>query len=233
MLGLSEKLHMDGGGILSYTALSHMEDSMRKPRVEKKCVICGAGFSVVSSRSESAKTCGLVCRGKFIANVQDSKRVRLSCKACSKVFAVPKSHEARRVYCSMGCADSHRNDNMAQGEESPNWKGGRTMHSCGYVYVSSIGHPYISKSHGHYVFEHRLVIESVMREKAPGHHFLICHDGVEYLRPEVWVHHADRDRQNNAIGNLVACTPSAHVQIHAGITPMQEHVWAEAGTPLN
>jgi len=216
---------LDRGAVLLYTPSFQWEIAMRKPRVDKVCVICDAEFTVVSSRAKSAKTCSLECRGKLLAQGYEEKRVKLNCKACGSLFSVPKCHEVRRVYCSMKCADAHRNDKMPAGEESWNWQGGRTMHSGGYVYLTKPNHPY--RSSNNYVFEHRLVMENELRSKSPGHPFLVMHDGVEYLNPEIHVHHLDEDKTHNEASNLLACTASAHRVIHNGDAPMFGHVWPE------
>ena len=212
-------------GHFLYNVLLNQECAMRKPRVEKVCVICGSYFTVIASRAKSAKTCGVECRGQLIAQSYKEKRSRLSCKACGKLFFVPKCHTARRVYCSMQCADSHRGDHVGIGEQCHNWKGGKVLHCEGYIYVAAQGHPYTSSNN--YVFEHRLVIEGELRKESPGHPFLIEHDGIEYLRPEIHVHHIDEDKHNNLPSNLLACTAAAHRTIHHGCAPMSGHVWPD------
>lgn len=197
----------------------------QKNRVEKVCVICGADFEVIQSRAKSAKTCGLECRGKLIGKNYEDQRVRLNCKACGNIYSVPKCHANRRVYCSMKCADAHRNDNMPSGEKSCHWQGGTTIHSSGYLYITVTGHPYGSSDS--YIFEHRIVAESRLRERSPGHPFLIEHKGVEYLRTGIVVHHIDEVKLNNDPDNLLICTAAAHRAIHNGDAPMKGHVWPE------
>lgn len=194
-------------------------------KIDKHCVICGDGFSVIPSRAKSAKTCGLVCRGKFIAKGYEDSRAKLNCKTCGKVFSVPKCHKDRRSHCSMKCADGHRNFTMPTGEKSWNWKGGTTVHSGGYLYLTAAGHPCCNSNN--YVFEHRLVMEAALREQSPGHPFLFEHNGVEYLRTEISVHHINENRQSNSIENLLACTAAAHRTIHDGREPMKGHVWPD------
>lgn len=215
---------LDKGVPLWYNSSIQSGDVMSK--VNKTCVICNKGFAVISSRAESAKTCGLECRGKLIAKKYEDDRSKLKCKACGGAFSVPTCHEARRSYCSMECADAHRNDNMGRGSEANSWKGGRVKHSGGYIYIQSMGHPYAT-SRTLYVFEHRLVTEDRMRVESPGHKFLIEIGGVKYLRQEIQVHHVDEDRQNNAPSNLLACTAQAHRAIHNGGAPVTGEVWPE------
>jgi ribosomal protein L24E len=77
----------------------------------------------------------------------------------------------------------------------PTWKGGRNIDHNGYVEVHSPDSPRAGRVHGVYVFEHILVVE-----RALGH----------TLRVDAPVHHVDRDKQNNANTNLVACDSAAY-----------------------
>lgn len=67
-------------------------------RVEKKCVICGAGFTVIKARGTTAKYCSRSCYYKS-GNGRGSREH--SCKHCHKKFRTPPSHD--RVYCSRAC----------------------------------------------------------------------------------------------------------------------------------
>ena len=69
----------------------------------------------------------------------------------------------------------------------PGWRGGKSAHSDGYIYVSCPGHPHALKL-GHYVLEHRLVMEKH-----------IC----RYLDPKEVVHHINGIRNDNRIENLM------------------------------
>lgn len=82
------------------------------------------------------------------------------------------------------------------GKQSCHWKGGRSIHSAGYVLIRSPEHPY--KANG-YVFEHRLVMER--------------HIG-RYLNPEEVVHHINGIRDDNRIENLVLTTNRNHPHYH-------------------
>lgn len=68
---------------------------------------------------------------------------------------------------------------------NPNWKGGRTVASNGYVLIRSPGHP-MADSRG-YVYEHRLVMsEAIGRALEPGEQ----------------VHHRNGDKTDNRPENL-------------------------------
>src|SRR5205823_198466 len=56
----------------------------------------------------------------------------------------------------------------ATGPANPNWKGGRTRHERGYVYVRAPGHPR-ARTNAQVVFEHILVMEAMLgRHLVPG-----------------------------------------------------------------
>lgn len=71
------------------------------------------------------------------------------------------------------------------GEEHPNWKGGRYRNAEGYIYILKPEHPHANKQG--YVFEHRLVIESFLKD---------------YLTPKEVVHHINEITDDNRLSNL-------------------------------
>ena len=81
---------------------------------------------------------------------------------------------------------------------NPNWRGGKTIGSNGYVKVLvGTGH-HLADSKG-YAYEHRLLAEKKL--------------GRRLLHNEV-VHHADANRENNSVDNLVVYSSAAehHVE---------------------
>lgn len=191
--------------------------------VTKTCQVCGVEFKVPLARADTAKTCSQKCRGVLIAQAYRDKKARLICKACGVAFYVPPCHADRRVFCSDKCADPHRHYNHPKGNQHYRWTGGRFRHTDGYLYYRVEGHPF---GDGHYVFEHRLVMEDWMREEAPDHPFLVvAGDGLTYLRPGIVVHHINENKRDNRRMNLLACTAAAHRDIHDGRAPMAGEVW--------
>lgn len=88
--------------------------------------------------------------------------------------------------------------NHARGEQSHNWRGGRTERSMGYIGVLCHGHPRATSS-GH-VLEHILIAE-----KALGH----------ILPVKARVHHVNGHRGQNTNSNLVICENQAyHLLLH-------------------
>lgn len=195
--------------------------------VEKKCAICGDAFSVPRWRESSAKTCSQKCRGALIAQSYAEKRATVVCKACGNNFSTPQCHAHRRIYCSRKCAASAYEYSGPKAEKHYAWKGGVANHAEGYRYVRVPNHPFGTINTVGYVFEHRVVMEEMMRRAAPNHPFLTQINGQLYLRPKIEVHHINLAKSDNRPRNLLACTQVAHREIHHGKPPMHGEVWPE------
>lgn len=195
--------------------------------VERQCVICECVFKVPAHRAETAKTCSPKCHGRLTAQRYAQARPTLKCSACGAQFQAPRSHEQRRVYCSRKCADGAYVHAGPVGDKHYAWVGGTTIHASGYRYVRTPSHPFGTINSNGYVFEHRVVMEGMLREKAPEHPFLIEIDGQRYLRPGISVHHINGIKRDNRPSNLLACTNAAHRAIHSGQAPMHGEVWPE------
>jgi len=83
------------------------------------------------------------------------------------------------------------------GNKNANWKGGKRMDKCGYIYLYVPDHPY--KAANNVVFEHRLVMEKYLGR---------------YLKPNEFIHHKNGDRKDNKIENLQIITASEHARYH-------------------
>jgi hypothetical protein len=196
------------------------------PKIVKTCEYCDEPFEVWPSRAGTAKTCSKSCFGKLAALKYRKSWLSKDCDFCGKLFSFPKIQEGRRKCCSYECAaEIDRLRHHSTDEDCYNWKGGKTKHSDGYIYVYAKGHPLAN--HGPYVLEHRLVIEGWMRNEDPSHNFLMWIEGTLYLRPKIKVHHIDEDKSNNKPENLLACTSASHHLIHAGKPPMKGQTWPE------
>lgn len=195
------------------------------PKVERLCGGCGKSFEVWPNRAETAKFCSPACRDAENAARYDAARPKRICMICGVAFDCPPSHALRRKSCcSLTCAaEVSRRREGPKGSDNLNWKGGSSVHAEGYIYRHAGEHPFAKC--GRYVFEHRLVMEAWMRDKAPDHHFLVEVAGVKYLRAEIEVHHRNENKCDNRIANLLACTKGAHLSIHSGYPPMEGEVW--------
>lgn len=100
------------------------------------------------------------------------------------VMAIPEPNQRAR-------AKQHR-------EQNPNWRGGRSIASNGYVLLRvGVGH-HLADVRG-YAYEHRVVAESKIGRR---------------LMPGELVHHIDGNKQNNAPENLEVCTGNAEHFLH-------------------
>jgi hypothetical protein len=195
------------------------------PKILKNCIACGVDFEVDQSRDKTARACSRVCSGVLAAKKYEASRVVKNCEVCGGAFSVPQCHDERSRCCSRKCSANLPDRKRVTGENHYMWKGGKTMHADGYVYVLEEDHPFQSLQK--YVFEHRLKMEEKMRAVVPDHPFLIEISGVKYLRPEIDVHHINHVKTDNGVKNLLACTKSAHRSIHNGGRPMKGESWPE------
>lgn len=183
--------------------------------VKKVCGDCGRTFRVPPSRAKTARYCSIKCAAPHRMEGL-GRSLMLVCPTCKNEFKVPRSHKDRWKHCSVRCQNEdpqrvQARADRGRGEGNPNWKGGRTRHSEGYVYVSAPDHPFASNG---YVLEHRLVMERWLRENDPESPFLVKLGDNLFLSPDFLVHHEDENRQNNAIGNLVCMTRPEHNKHH-------------------
>lgn len=114
------------------------------------------------------------------------------CPKCGKLRWVENSQK-RLARCCPKCANK---GSFAKGAEHSSWKGGRIKDSKGYIKVYTPGHPYANK--GHYVFEHRLVMEKMIGR---------------YLLPGEIVHHRNGIRDDNSEINLQLMSSRKHSQV--------------------
>lgn len=128
------------------------------------------------------------------------------CKNCGKQMCTRTAHDRRKEMCSLSCNSLWRNkhyiynkDSWPRGTAHRNWKTGKTMHSSGYVYLQTRGHPRAKSHTGDYVMEHIVVYEQY-------HKCCMLKWGV--------VHHINEVRNDNRIENLQGMTLSKHVSYH-------------------
>jgi len=141
----------------------------------------------------------------------------LSCEECGNTKYIPLHRLKTFHYCSHKCSSKHSQKKRIYtslkeetkkkisstltgryiGENAPRWKGGRTRHKDGYIYISSPNHPY--RDHHGYVFEHRLVMEKEINR---------------HLMPEEHIHHLNGIKDDNRIENLKIVTNSEHLKLH-------------------
>jgi len=123
---------------------------------------------------------------------------------CGNMKTVRRGHLISGDTSSCGCyRDKSSSDRIKRwrhkqiGPNHPNWIGGRYKSKEGYIYCIAKDHPY-AVDNG-YVLEHRLVMER--------------HLG-RYLLPTEIVHHIDRKKDNNSLGNLILFASHAEHMLH-------------------
>lgn len=88
--------------------------------------------------------------------------------------------------------------NIKIGESNPNWKGGKRLHTNGYVTVKVVPGSHLDIGNG-YAYEHRVVAETkIGRQLLPGEE----------------VHHINHDRKDNRPENLEVVTGEEHGVAH-------------------
>ncbi len=136
------------------------------------------------------------------------KMVWIRCEWCGRMKEVERRNLKRGQgrFCSRKCSGRWHALNRPEmfkgqaGAKNPNWKGGRTLHTRGYVYQYAPEHPRASNG---YVFEHILVAEEKL--------------GRQLMSGEV-VHHCDGRKDNNHPDNIeVFANTGAHSRYHAKI----------------
>jgi hypothetical protein len=142
--------------------------------------------------------------------MEDIMPVKKICINCNKEFMTKYLRKNIAKFCSKHC----KYQNMRGGQHSEktkqkmsishkgpkhwNWKGGKTTHKLGYVYVLAHDHPFRNKDD--YVFEHRLVMEKKLNR---------------YLQPQERVHHINHIKNDNRIENLMLfANESEHHKFH-------------------
>lgn len=167
----------------------------RKTYREAICPVCGQKF--VSKYRGKREGWTLYCTAKCRNDLKRKGEYR-NCKICGKEFYISRAHIERSDddyerghFCSRDCYHTWRS--TLQGEETPNWSGGRFLGRNGYVYV---------RHNNGYELEHRVVMEEFLGRKLTG-------DEV--------VHHKNRIKTDNRIENLQLLTNSEHSKLHTKI----------------
>lgn len=190
-------------------------------RVTLKCAHCGGPWETWVSQLKDANRqfCSMNCRRTAMAAKPKPEKLARApvikrCLTCDIVFRVPPSREGSAKFCSHACAGANREfrnslSKAQRGERSPRFLRDGSITDKGYAKVRSW--------HGDNpmsTFKHREVLLLALVEADRDHPFLFEVDGVKVLRPEIHVHHIDRNKLNNSLSNLLAVTASAHALIH-------------------
>lgn len=124
------------------------------------------------------------------------------CECCKRPYQATATEilTKGRKFCGTSCSIAGRKRVTSTGlfaEKNPNWKGGRTYHSKGYIYAKAPDHP---RAWNGYVLEHILVAEEKLGR---------------YLKEGETVHHKNEVKDDNSPDNIeVYATPGEHTSIH-------------------
>jgi hypothetical protein len=146
----------------------------KQPQV---CKWCGVEFFAYRLRVYCSKPCadqGLV------------KRQDVHCLHCGALFHPRGRKDRPQKFCSAGCQAVHMS-----GTQHPNWTGGRSLDSAGYVRVVT-GRDERKR-------EHRIVAEAQLGRP---------------LQPDEVVHHKNGDKTDNRPENLEVLTTQEHTRRH-------------------
>jgi YHS domain-containing protein len=161
------------------------------------------------------------------------KRVICICDNCGKEFESKYSEQTRRGktqhFCSWECykeghiitaetreklsinSKKHLFFKSLDGIKNPNWRGGITKNSRGYIEVLKPNHPFSHKSG--YIQEHRYIMEQAIGR---------------YLKPEEVIHHINGIKTDNRIENLMLFKNSSeHTKYHLKI----KNLWGALREP--
>ena len=191
------------------------------------CAYCGKEFLCQAWRLRERQHvfCSRECSGKY---VREHNTNYIPCAVCGRpTYVNPQAQKemSHEHCCSYECLREYRkkvylgdaNPNYGnRGSKNPLWKSDKRLSSYGYVLVRSPNHPF--RNGDGFVFEHRLVAEKYLLTDENS----IEIDGVRYLKPELEVHHKDKNRQNNDPDNLVVLTKSEHMRLHGELRRQQK-----------
>lgn len=164
------------------------------------CAVCN---KIVSKDTKSG-ACSRACN----AIIQNKKRALLfnppKCRHCGKTV---ERRSSRAVFCNRTC--HHR---WWSGKNHYKWKGGRKLHSEGYVYVMQKDHPCADRFG--YVLEHRILVERHLLKTNPFSEHITIIDGIPTLKRSVVIHHKNGVKHDNRIRNLlILSSQSEHMKL--------------------
>lgn len=180
--------------------------------VTKICKNCGKEF-VVPKWYGTGDYCSKKC-----SDASKRAKSNVKCAICGKEFhlkeSVIKKSKTGLFCCSKQCMGKLRS-RIYLGENNPNYRNNSLSYyyNNGYKYQQikvHDFHPY--KNKGNYYPYHRYVIEQ-NHEMFDNSYFNIINDNF-YLKPEISVHHIDKNTLNNDINNLIPLSRSEHTTMH-------------------
>lgn len=182
--------------------------------VTRKCAVCGKEFTVASYYGK-----GLYCSVEC-ANEAKRSKPNLVCEVCGKpIYRKPSAAaKIKHPTCSRECAAELKRI-AYKGINNPNYNNRKERlieynNGKPYYLLHLDEHPYGTKAKGVGVYykEHRFIVEqnhNLFDDK----YFNIINNKY-YLKPEIDVHHINKNGLDNRIENLIPLTRSEHTSIH-------------------
>lgn len=191
-------------------------------KVEKICEICGAKFTVIYSRRNTAKYCSVACQRESLR-----AKPNLKCKLCGKEFHQKESHLKRYGhsfgnFCSRDCLNEYRKIGFAgtnnhqfglKGNLNASFRGDEIERKNNKLLEVCVYAPNrIDADACGRVKKHRLIVEENW-ESFPADAFDV--DGGQHiLKDRYVVHHIDGNHSNNDLSNLMVVTKAEHRSLH-------------------
>ena len=192
------------------------KESTRKGNgsVKRVCAFCGKEFITYPWRGA-----GKYCSHKCATDATKVEHIpNVKCCICNKPIYIKPSRlersKTKMFTCSKECMGKMRSK-VFVGELNPNYNNtkDRVLYTNnGKQYYHCIRHNHLYKGYLDYVPEHRLIVEEHYNLFDKKYFNII--DGKYYLKPEIDVHHIDKNGLNNDINNLIPLTRSEHTSIH-------------------
>lgn len=146
-------------------------------------------------------------------------KTNVECSFCNKKYYLKPSHlnKIKNPCCSYECSRQLRKITMKgennhqyglKGNLNASWLSDEKITNYGYKKIRVINHPF--KDCDDFVFEHRLIAEKFMLDDTNS----VIIDGQRYLKPDLIVHHKDKNRLNNSVNNLEIMTLNDHTSLH-------------------
>ncbi len=165
------------------------------------CQICQNFRWTIFNRGVYSKVCSPCCAKGSVAQLHQRKDVKQKISSSLKSYFAnhPEARiNLRDLNLGKHYSDKTNKKKIKYGPSSHFWKGGRIVRRTGYVIVLKPEHPYATSTG--YVFEHRLVMESILGR---------------YLLPNEKVHHINGNRADNRPENLKLYNGNgAHLRDH-------------------
>jgi len=159
----------------------------------KKCLYCDKKLIRNIKRSfkyfSIQKFCNRKCYFKSRIGYKLSEKTKQKISNAHKGIKFSQEHKRKLSISHLG---------KLKGFKNPNWNGGKTKSTQGYIKILANNHPFADK-YG-YVYKHRLVMEK--------------HLG-RYLKPKEVIHHINGNLLDNRIKNLkLFINQNEHIKFH-------------------